>query len=123
MVQSKRHPLVLLAQGPANPWWLAPVMTTGGLIASGFALHFWPAICSVIGICVGVPSLVIGSVWWRTRLAEWQFYKQLATEHDWNTCPICGYDLTGVDPSRCPECGRDLAALKETLESKRDILF
>ena len=122
-MQSKRHPLVLLAQGPANPWWLAPVMTTGGLIGSLFSLKAWPTTPAIIGLCLCIPSLVVGSVWWRTRLAEWQFYKKLATEHNWSTCPICRYDLTGVDPSRCPECGKDLAALKEKLESKRGELF
>lgn len=98
-------------------------MTAGGLIVAAVSFDSWPGVWSVVGLCLGVPSLIVGSVWCRTRLAEWQFYKKLAMEYDWSTCPICEYDLTGVDPSRCPECGKDLAALKEKLESKRDILF
>lgn len=121
--QSKRHPLVLLIQGPSNPWWLAPVLAVAGLVIAGASLAGWPAAWAIVGVCVGVPPLVVGGVWLCARLSEWQYYKSLAAGHDWSVCPICGYDLSGADPSRCPECGRDLAGLKGTLESKRDTLF
>lgn len=37
-----------------------------------------------------------------------------------NTCPACGYDLTGVAAPACPECGIDVAAERARLAAERD---
>ncbi len=120
---NRRHPLVVAVQGPAKPWWLAPLLTIAGLVLGFMSIGFWPNPFGIAGACAGISMLVVGAVWWRTRSAEWQFYKRIAEQHDWSTCPICDYDLSGADPSRCPECGRDVDALRRKLEARRHDLF
>lgn len=34
-------------------------------------------------------------------------YRRMRAHRNWQSCIVCGYDLTGIHPSQCPECGAD----------------
>jgi hypothetical protein len=71
---------------------------------------------SIIGsICAPLLWLTAIIFFWRESPAERE--ARLRSASTTILCPVCGYNLTGLNTTRCPECGRQFT-IDELLEKQ-----
>lgn len=73
-----------------------PISVTGGKQSMGW----FDALAGGIITALGVSPLSF-------VIAALKSGEEIGSRFDDAACPVCGYDLTGLDEPRCPECGAD----------------
>lgn len=93
--------MLFLVDGPRRPWWIAPCLVFTGFVV----LMAAPMTASGLWLAASLACWSVGGLWWITRWAQYRHFRYLHRTRHRPECPVCSYNLRGLNGSACPECG------------------
>jgi len=104
--------LRIAIEGPRRPWWLSPLMIVApaslAKVDSVLGLGVVRLAPRIFGL-IGLACTLLGVLWFAARMAQYSYYKRLASTSHAGRCPMCRYDMTALTSGICPECGTHVA--------------